>query len=611
MNLFLLAWNLSNEKEPLVLSEIDHMKAVYQLLDPNTLWSFGKGSSVFAASMHTANEAAAPRIYVKRSENQVVLYEGSLVDRTSSFDAHDAEDLALHWNDLPHALEGQFVTARVRNNPPSIEIINDALGFCQVYYTYWDNTWLISNSSLLLSRISNISELDSLGVSLFLCKGSGGSDRTLRRGIRVMPGGQHWKWEKGFTEPQRVTYFDRAQLSRQRQGTLTKADVEQLAGELIQTCKTLAQNFGSLDCPITAGRDSRLMAALLIRGEIEAQYFTNGLRESPDVRIGSQIARQFNLPYRSETEEAVNDAFIRSWEDASRRLIQQNDGMLSLRSINYASKQPLSVERLGVTLYGAGGELARGSYNSAQFLLSSHSFDSVQKHLSKIFIGNKKELLHPETIVTLQKYIEKFVQQIIDEGFSPIDAPDIFHSYEQVRRWIGIHISAKQSAHKDAFSPFCTRPFIKAAYSISALRRYSEYIHYQLLDFLAPDLHRFPFMKSWPPQQPMINLFYSFWDRTLKKSIAMPINKIVTGKSKSITLDINHQLKKFHRLEFKRSQLRELCLDQANSSLWNFIDRSQFERITSGDTNPAERQRHLILLWHIFTLFQYADMMGC
>ena len=611
MNLFLLAWNLPNEKVPLVLSEIDKMKAVYQLLDPNTIWSFGQGSPVFAASMHTANEAAAPRIYVKRSENQVVLYEGSLVDRTGSFNPHDAEDLSLHWNDLPSALEGHFVTVRVRNNPPSIEIVNDALGMCQVYYVCQNNTWFISNSSLLLGRISNISELDSLGVSLFLCKGSGGSDRTLRRGIKVIPGGQHWKWEQGFTEPKRVTYFDRAQLSRKSKSKLTKADVEQIAGELIQICKNLAQNFGALECPITAGRDSRLMVALLIRGEIQAQYFTNGLRESPDVQIGTQIARQFNLPYRSETEEVIDDAFISNWEEASKRLIQQNDGMLSFRSVNYAAKQPSSVERLGITLYGAAGEIARGYYNSTQFFLNSHSLDYVQKYLSKILIANHQELLHQDTIVTLQKYGEEFVQQVIDEGFSPIDVPDVFHSYEQVRRWVGIHISAKQSAHKDAFSPFCTRPFIKAAYSIPALRRYSEHIHYQLLNFLVPDLHRFPFTKNWPPQQPIINLVYSFWDRTLKKRVAMPINKIVTGKSKSITLDINHQVKKFHRLEFKRAQLRELCLDQSNSSLWNFIDRTQFERITSSDTNPSERQQHLILLWHIFTLFQYADIMRC
>ncbi|MDJ0690415.1 MAG: hypothetical protein QNJ41_18135 [Xenococcaceae cyanobacterium MO_188.B32] len=610
MNLFLLAWNLPKEKVSLVLSEIDKMKAVYQLLDPNTIWSFGRESSVFAASMHTANEAAAPRIYVKRSEDRVVLYEGSLVDRTGSFPAHDAEALSLHWNDLPNVLEGHFVTARITKNPPSIEIINDALGMCQTYYVRQNNVWLISNSSLLLSRISNMNELDPLGVSFFLCRGSGGADRTLRRGIRVIPGGQHWKWEEGFAEPQCSTYFDRAQLSRPYRKKLTKADVEQLASELIQTCYTLAQNFGALKCPITAGRDSRLMAALLIRGEIEAQYFTSGLPKSPDVQIGKQIADYFNLPYTSETEEAVNDPFLRSWEDACRRLIQQNDGMLSLRSIDYASKQSLSVESLGITLYGAGGEIARGFYNSDQIFLGKCSSDYLQQYLLDKLLKNNQELLHQETIVTLQNYLEEFVQQVIDEGFSPVAVPDIFHAYEQVRRWVGVHISAKQSAHKDAFSPFCTRPFIKTAYSLPALRRYSEHVHYQLLDFLVPDLHRFPFVKNWNPQQPIVNLFYSFWNRTLRKKVAIPIKKIVTGRAKSTTLDMNHQLKKFHRLESKRTEIRELCLDRSNSSLWNFIDRSEFERITSSSTNPLEREQHLILLWHIFTLFKYADIMG-
>ena len=611
MNLFLLAWNLPKEKVPLVLSEIDKMKTVYQLLDPNTLWSFGQGSRVFAASMHTANEAAAPRIYVRQSDNRVVLYEGSLVDQTGRFPAHDAEALAAHWHDLSSALEGHFIVARVKQNPPSIEIINDALGMCQTYYVRQHNTWLISNSSLLLGRISQINELDPLGVSFVLARGSGGSDRTLRQGIRVIPGGQHWKWEKDWVEPKRSTYFYRTQLSHPSKQKLTETDIEQLAGELIHSCQILAQNVGTLRCPITAGRDSRLMAALLIRGEIEAQYFTNGLPKSPDIQIGKQIAHHFHLPYKSEPTEALEDACINNWEEATRRLIQQNDGMLSLRSINSAAKQPLSVEHLGVTLYGAGGEIARGFFNSAQMFLGSHSLDYIENYLLGKLIRNNQALFHQETIVILQKYLKEFVQQVIDEGFSPVSVPDVFHAYEQVRRWVGIHISAQQSAHRDAFSPFCTRPFIKAAYSIPALRRYSEHVHYQLLYFLVPDLHSFPLVKNWNPQQPIINLCYSFWERTLRPRVVTPIKKIVTGKSKSINLDMNHQLKKFHRLEFKGAELRELCLDRPNSSLWNFVDRSEFERITSSHTNPAERQQHLFILWHIFTLFKYADMMGC
>ncbi len=96
--------------------------------------------------MHTGNKAAAPRIYVNHSDNQVVLYEGSLVDSTGSFEAHNAEQLALHWDDLPDVLEGQFMVAQVRSNPPSLEIINDALELSQVYYVRHNNSWLISKT---------------------------------------------------------------------------------------------------------------------------------------------------------------------------------------------------------------------------------------------------------------------------------------------------------------------------------------------------------------------------------------------------------------------------------------------------------------------------------
>jgi len=611
MNLFLLAWNLPNEKVPLVLSEIDRMKDVYELLDPNTMWSFGRGTNVFAASMHTNNAAAAPRIYVKRNEDRVVLYAGSLVDRTGKFHAHDAAALASHWDDLPNALEGHFVAARVTKNPPSLEIVNDALGMCQVYYLRQNDTWLISNSSLLLGRIARMSELDPLGVSFFLCWGAGGSDRTLRRGIKVIPGGQQWKWEKGLSQPKRTTYFDRPQLSRQPQKTLAKADLERLAKALLDTCQSLADNFGTLNCPITAGRDSRLMVALTIAGGIKAEYFTNGLVESPDVRTGIKIAKHFNLPHKVEIEdEQLDDETSIDWEQATRRLILQNDGMLSFRSINHAFKQPRSIENLEITLYGAGGEIARGFYNSPQFVLGSRSLNYVHNYLSERLIDNHHPLLHRETIITLQQYVEEFVRQVVDEGFALIDVPDVFHTYEQVRRWVGIHIASNQSTHQDRFSPFCTRPFVETAYSIPALNRYSEQVHYQLIKFLVPDLHSFPLRKKWPPQQPILNLFDSFWNRNLKKTILKSYKQIRSGKSNYINLDANHQLKKFYRLESRRSQLREFCLDRPNSPVWNYIDRSKFEQITSRDTNSSERQKHIKLLWHIFTLFQYADTIG-
>jgi hypothetical protein len=57
--------------------------------------------------------------------------------------------------------------------------------------------------------------------------------------------------------------------------------------------------------------------------------------------------------------------------------------------------------------------------------------------------------------------------------------------------------------------------------------------------------------------------------------------------------------------EAKREQIQEMCLDQDNSSLWDFVDRPMFERIMSSDADLADRSHYLGGLYNIATLFYY------
>jgi len=41
--------------------------------------------------------------------------------------------------------------------------------------------------------------------------------------------------------------------------------------------------------------------------------------------------------------------------------------------------------------------------------------------------------------------------------------------------------------------------------------------------------------------------------------------------------------------------------------LWNLVDRSEFELMTSADIEPSERYRNIGVLLDITTLFQYAS----
>ncbi|WP_041237707.1 hypothetical protein [Gloeothece citriformis] len=571
------------------------MRKVYPLLDPETLWSFGQGTGVFAASIHTANDTVAPRVYVKHNDTQVVFYDGCLVDCTDRFQAHNAQALLEYWDELPSSLEGQFVAIKVSKNPQSLEIVNDALGMYPVYYLRQGNTYLLSNSAFLLNRISDESELDPLGVSLFLSWGWVGSDRTLHRNIRVIPGGQHWKWDTNFTEPKRTTYFDRTRLAHLDHKKLTPTDIEELADKLLQNCQHLSQNFSPLECPITAGRDSRLLTSLLIRGNINAQFFTRGISDNIDVQIGTQIARHFNLSHTlsSTTAKYVID----DWEETSQQWVQQNNGMVSLA---HFAEQPLQLDRLGVQLSGAGGEIARGAYNSPGFLLQNHSIDCIGQYLTRRVMKKRHELLHQQTITIAQNYLQDFVKQVIEEGFSPMDVPDVFYTYERVRRWAGISHLFNRNQHRDVFAPLCTRPFIEKAFSMSAHHRYTQLLHYQLISFLEPKLHHLPIEKSWPAQHPLINYLSKFLSRKfqkLQRKTGIPRKSIITSQDE-----------KWGWLESKRLYIRELCLDQSRSSqLWDFIDRAKFERMISSEINPLIRQPIQLTLWDIATLFEYTQ----
>lgn len=606
MNLFLLAWNLPHEKVGVALDELRNMTQIYPTLDPSTIWSFGQGSRVFAASIHNAKGAIFPRVYDKKSKNQVVLYDGCLVDRTGNFDAHNAESLSSHWDDLSKVLEGQFVTARLNIDPPCMEIMNDFLGVYQTYYVRHGSSWLISNNVRLLSQISNIRDFDPLGVSLYIGLGWAGSDRTLRHGIRVMPGGQRWTWKRDDREPSRETHFKRVQLAQNRQRKLSKPYVERLAGELIQLCKSLAQSFGPLEAPLTAGRDSRVMLSLLIRGGITARYFTKQNHpETADVKIGTQIAKRFSLPHH--VDAASSHTVIQEWENASRRVVERNDGMVSLAHIDNSIKLPSKIVILPVHLYGAGGEIAKAVYESPFFFLHTHSVKYVEQYLTTYWGQRRGVLARPEAITLTRSYLRGFVKEAVDEGFSPLDVPALFYAYERTRRWAGANFR-QVMPHKDVFSPFCTRAFVGAAFSIPAIRRYAHHVHYQLLSSLAPELHSFPFEKTWPPQEPIIN-FCRFLYHICYHTVGHKIKQQRLTEARKSRAKLRNSPRIYHRalwLEAKNTYLRELCLDQADSSLWDFVDRSKFERITSIRTDPSERRQHLQELFDVATLFQYA-----
>ncbi len=613
MNLFIVGWNLSEKWYSRVLAELQRMTEIYPQLDPSTIWHRSSVSGmVLTASMHTNNLAAAPRRYVTHGDNEVVFYSGLPVNSTGNYLAHQAEDLSSHWNQITENLEGMYCIVRTTDQPSRLELLTDIIGVEQVYYFHNEGRWIISNSVCLIDRIIGHVALDPLGISLFLSVGWAGDDRTLKSNIRVIPGGQYWTWSEGRNEPERQSYYSSSKLARLPKKRLTKDYYELLSEDLIQIMRSLNLSFDNITCALTGGHDTRLLSSLLIHAGLKAQYYTFGELFGADGKIAKQLAQICGLSYKFIHFDTPD--ILYNWDKICRQIIQQGDGMAPADLItSVLFNLNLRFNRLPIDLGGTGGDLARrGLYSTYDLFLNKYGVADMQDYMVKKVISDYDGLINKEGIELARDCVCHFVSQYTDEGFHPIDIPHAFFLYSRVRRKRGSN-KRVQMQYQDFFTPFFSRPFLEAVFSISTLQRHSAPIHYNLVKILSPEMHALSLDTGpWRSQRPVLELTKYYGKRMLRR-ILRQVSGIFVNASESKKIS-----KKFHTstdmfdkeswFKAKRAQLREFCLDQTESMIWHFVNRSLFESITLATTAPSGTSRqgvNIDLFFRIATLFSY------
>jgi asparagine synthase (glutamine-hydrolysing) len=602
MNVFVIGWNLSSACQAEALARLRNMVNTYPLLDGQTLRSIGEGSQAFAASIQIAPDWAGPSSYVYRSDDSMTMFDGCPIEGGGRFNSLDARDLCAFWTVLPGALDGQFIAARIDADPPRIEIVNDRLGVYQVYYVQQDSMWMVSNSVYLLDRLSGGRGLDPLGVSLFMTKGFAGGNRTFKEGIRLIDPAQHWTWSNGNSQPYRSTYFERSSLAHRKQVNMSSAATGSLAGAMVHNLRIAGARFGRINCPVTAGRDTRLLVGLTLRSGVEAKYFTNGNPDSPDARIGSIIARELGLSHTvrrpPDGEDSIKDV-IANWDALSEAYVRRTDGMVSVRCAAEASPVPRGREEsTGLFLFGMGGEIARGYLTSPAYYTQRHTKNSIHKHLLSTL---RKNYIRPAALNLVQDYLRRFIDDAIAEGFRLIDIPDLSFAYDNVRRWAAANYMHLILRGQAVYAPFCDAIFVDAAFSTPVIRRYSENLHYDLIKQLAPELHALPYEKPWLSRSVVRNRA-TFWMGRIFGGRARRGRRAVSGATIDRTRDRSMVL------EANRLTMRSLCLDQTMSPLWDLIDRGRFERVMSDTASAELRERDHRNIYAIVTLFQYAAL---
>ena len=544
-----------------------------------------------------APDKLLPSRPVCRDQNTTTLYAGLPLAKDGVSDFHDAENLRGGLHECAAKASGAFILVRADERRREFEIANDFLGFCQLYTASQDGNRLYSTSVAALAELVPATEIDPLAASEFCSIGWVAADRTLHPEVKVCPGGLHVVVRQSGEIEERQR-FSIGSLESQGRRRISEPSYATVATALKNTVAS-SSRAGTLYCPITAGKDSRLMVALCLEAGASARYFTTQSETSPDVILGRQIAERFGLDY--ELQETLPGDISERFSPLLDQLSRQTDGMRAIDAIRYLAAQPATPDKISILLNGHGGEICRVFYGVTRSMSPFASVDSIVGSLASSVLNKRRAMLLPEGEAHIRGYLQRCAGQWLDGGFSKHDIPDLFYLWERVRRWAGTHRRAFESAYS-VVAPMVCEEYATETYRLSAQKRFTEPMHYQLLKRLSPELHGLPFEKdSWRPQNPELHLASRFYQRFRAK------RESARDPQTGAFATVHDWLNDFHLqlLERHLPTVRSLSLDQASSPLWNYVSRPAFERLTRPDTPRTSLAKNAVALHLVNSVHWY------
>jgi hypothetical protein len=560
------------------------------------------GRLTFAAAAHPAAFAGGRR-YRWREGATVTLFDGLPVDREGRFDASDAAALAERWRQVPGSLEGIFSLVRIDLEAGEVQCLTDPVGMAKVFLARGSSGWLLANSVEAIRSLAGLSSPDPLGVSAIVSLGWPAS-RTLIAGVRPLAGGcLHTLSAERLDEK---PYFTPAGIAPRNNARRIEGPTD-LAERLRRTTGTLVAARQEVSCALTAGRDSRVIFALMLSlGMRSIDYYTSGVPDDPDVEIARMLAREVGVEHRLVSREIPPNPG--RWAELTSRFALQTDGMASLYAISDHLDHGEAAAPLGLKIWGAGGEAARAGIGMLAPLVGQlpvvRGSWEVQKRTLESKTSSRNGVVRREALEATRTYLRDFLDRRREEGWRAREALEAYYGFERVGNWASTGVR-RVSGATDLFTPFVSRDFYEYAFSLDSGERYVEAAHYRLLSALSEDLRDLPFEKPWRPQRPRLapalaigGVLGAGFGRLRGR---LPSRRARSGKAEPTNAERGGFGSAW--LEAGLEQHRELCSAFPDSPLWDYVDKRRLEEILSGPA--AARRPYAEGLCAVLTPFWY------
>ena len=265
-------------------------------------------------------------------------------------------------------LNGLFSGLLVDNRKGKAFLFNDRYGVERIYWHEKDGAlYFASEAKALLRVLPELRAFDQEGIAQFLTFGCTLGQRTLFRGVQLLPGASLWSFENGKCQKKRYFFPE----TWESQSILP---AESFGAEFQETFKRILPPYfeseSKVGISLTAGLDSRMIMACRSSGEEKpiCYTFSGQSRDTLDARLARRVAGVCNLEH--EILRLGGD-FFSNFASHVDRTVYITDGCAGPLGahelyLNSQARQLAPVRVTGVF----GGEILRGVSMFKPFRLS-------------------------------------------------------------------------------------------------------------------------------------------------------------------------------------------------------------------------------------------------
>jgi asparagine synthase (glutamine-hydrolysing) len=274
-------------------------------------------------------------------------------------------------------LNGVFRGLLVDLREQKIVLFNDRYGINRLYFH--ENTsgfYFSSEAKSLLKVLTEVRALDPRGLGEFLSCGCVLQNRTIFRGISLMPGGSAWTFRPG-EGVRKECYFDKGLW--EQQPILSATEYYEKMKDTWG--RVLPRYFGGREkvaLSLTGGVDSRMILAWAPRpaGTLPCYTFGGRYRDCADVKISQEVARTCK---QSHEVIQVGSEFLSQFPDLAEKTVYISDGAMDVTGTIDLYVQQRERQIAPVRITGTnGGEILR---SLVAFKPSSRCYDMLDPAL--------------------------------------------------------------------------------------------------------------------------------------------------------------------------------------------------------------------------------------